>query len=113
MRIFMLAAALLAFLAAPVRARNDKGHMVVAELAYLRLTPEQRQAVTAILKQHPHWDEFLIAQRPDNVPEDQWAFWRAATWPDWVKHAHQQFNKPKVAQRRLSVCPAWLGRARD
>jgi len=29
---------------------------------------------------------------PNNVPEDQWAFWRAATWPDWVKHRHEQFN---------------------
>jgi hypothetical protein len=69
--------------------------MVVAELAYQRLSVEQRQEIAAILRLHPHWDEFLIAERPANVPEEQWAFWRAATWPDWVKHHHEQFNKPK------------------
>ena len=69
--------------------------MVVAELAYQRMTPAQRQAILAILRQHPHWDEYLIADRPENVPEEQWAFWRAATWPDWVKHHHEQFSHPK------------------
>ena len=29
------------------------------------------------------------------MPEDQWAFWQAATWPDWVKHYHEQFSHPK------------------
>ncbi len=68
--------------------------MVVAELAYQQLGPEQRQTIHAILRQHPHWDEYLVADRPDNVPEEQWAFWRAATWSDWVKHHHEQFSKP-------------------
>ena len=85
---------IVALLAGPARAWNDKGHMVVAELAYRRMTPGQRQAVVEILKQHPHWAEFLNADRPENVPEDQWAMWRAATWPDWVKHHHEQFSKP-------------------
>ena len=48
--------------------------MVVAELAYQQLGPEQRQTIHAILRQHPHWDEYLVADRPDNVPEEQWAF---------------------------------------
>ncbi len=26
------------------------------------------------------------------MPEDQWAFWLAAIWPDWVKQHHEQFS---------------------
>ena len=74
---------------------NDKGHMVVAELVCQRLSPEQCQAVVAMLSQHPHWNEYLIADRPENVPEEQWAFSHPATWPDWVKHHHEQFSHPK------------------
>ena len=107
MRSFVLAILLLALLlTTPSRAWNDTGHMVVAQLAWQRLTPEQRQAVTAILREHPHWREFLVTQRPDNVPEDQWAFWRAATWPDWVKHEHQQFNHPKWHYINIPFVPA-------
>jgi hypothetical protein len=95
MRSVILATVIVAALSVSAHAWNDTGHMVVAQLAYRRLTPEQRQAIAAILRQHPHWQEFLIAERPDNVPEDQWAFWRAATWPDWVKHHNEKFSHPK------------------
>ena len=74
MRNIALTTSVLAALCQPAFAWNDKGHMVVAELAYQRLTPAQRQAVRAILRQHPHWDEYLIADRPENVPEEQCAF---------------------------------------
>jgi hypothetical protein len=93
MRILLFALPFL--LSSTALAWNDKGHMVVAQLAYQRLTPAQRESVAGILRQHPHWQELLIAERPDNVPEDQWAFWRAATWPDWVKHHQEQFSHPK------------------
>lgn len=94
MRVMILAIIIGLCLARSASAWNDKGHMVVAELAYQQLSPEERQAAVAILRQHPHWDEFLIADRPSNVADEQWAFWRAATWPDWVKHHHEQFSKP-------------------
>ena len=45
MRVLILALALVALLCQPVAAWNNKGHMLVAQLAYQRLTPEQRQAV--------------------------------------------------------------------
>ncbi|HEY4308418.1 MAG TPA: S1/P1 nuclease [Pirellulales bacterium] len=78
--------------ASQAHAWNDMGHMVVAELAYQRLTPAQRDKIAAILQQHPHYKEFLAAERPAGVPEGQWAFWRAATWPDWVKHHQESFS---------------------
>lgn len=92
MRTSLLAAALLAVLSSPALAWNNKGHMVVARLAYLKLSPEERAAAYAILKKHPHYDEFLAAGRPHNVAEEEWVFWRAATWPDWVRSHHTELS---------------------
>jgi hypothetical protein len=94
MRALVFAFLLVVGLGRPVFAWDNTGHIIVAQLAYQRLSAEQRQAVATILKAHPHWQEFLIAGRPENVPEDQWAFWQASTWPDWVKQHHEQFSKP-------------------
>jgi S1/P1 Nuclease len=74
--------------AAPAPAWNDHGHMVVARLAWLQLTPQQRAKVGSILKHHPHYEEFLVKYRPNGFSEDEWEFLRAATWPDWVRDHH-------------------------
>jgi hypothetical protein len=70
------------------QAWNNTGHMVVARLAWLHLSPDEQQKVSAILKKHPHYGEFLKAGRPQNVDLNQWVFLKAATWPDWVKSHH-------------------------
>lgn len=69
----------------PVLAWNDKGHMVVARLAWKEMTEAERDKVFSILEKHPHFAEFLKAQRPANIPEKEWVFMRAATWSDWVR----------------------------
>lgn len=94
MRATVFALLLVAMFAQSAAAWDNTGHIVIAQLAWQRMSAEQRLAATNILKAHPHWQEFLIAGRPENVPEDQWAFWQAAVWPDWVKHHHEQFSKP-------------------
>lgn len=77
----------------PALAWNDKGHMVVARLAWNKLTEAQRASVVAILKKHPHYEEFLIAAKPDGITADEWAFMRAACWADWVRSHHaQEYN---------------------
>src|SRR5262249_54421446 len=69
---------------------NNTGHMVAARIAWQQLTPDQRNKALAILKQHPHYDEFLAADRPNGFSEDEWVFLRAATWSDWVRNHHKQ-----------------------
>jgi hypothetical protein len=64
---------------------NDKGHMVIARLAWKELTAAERTKAIRILGKHPHYQEFLAAKRPDSIPLDEWVFMRAATWPDWVR----------------------------
>ena len=64
---------------------NDTGHMTIALIAYRQLDQSQRQQVAQILKAHPHYQIYLSANRPDGVSEDEWAFVRAAAWPDFVR----------------------------
>ena len=86
---------LLLALSAPAFGWNEKGHLVTARLAWQQLTEGQRAKVTAVLKKHPHYEEYLIARKPEGFTEDEWAFMRAATWADWVRSHHkEQFDHP-------------------
>lgn len=64
---------------------NDLGHITVAQIAFRQLSGDERLAVVAILKQHPHFDTYF--RKPDglDVPDDEWLFMRAATWCDYVR----------------------------
>lgn len=64
---------------------NSTGHMTVALIAYRRLSDEQRSQLAAILKSHPHYKLFLLDGKPDKVSDGEWAFLKAATWPDFVR----------------------------
>ena len=59
--------------------------MTVALIAYRQLDDAQKQEVAAILRQHPHFRLYLTAHVPDGVNADEWAFLKAATWPDFVR----------------------------
>jgi hypothetical protein len=95
MRIPVLAISLVVLVCSTAVAWNNKGHMVVARLAYLKLSEEDRAAVNQILKKHPHYEEFLSDDKPTNVSEQEWVFWRAATWPDWIKIRYPKLSHPK------------------
>lgn len=64
---------------------NDIGHITVARIAFSRLTVDERLAVDNILRQHPHYDIYF--KKPDglDVPADEYAFLRAATWSDFIR----------------------------
>jgi S1/P1 Nuclease len=86
MRIFAAVAMLTMFLFCPIAdAWNETGHMTVALIAYRQLSDHQKQQIATILKQHPHYALFLNKDVPDGVNVDEWAFVKAATWPDWVR----------------------------
>ncbi len=75
------------------RAWNDTGHMTVTELAWRAMSSSERNAVTQLLQQHPHYDELLNKNIPSNADPAEWIFLRASTWPDMVrppKAAHIQ-----------------------
>ncbi|HEY1684091.1 MAG TPA: S1/P1 nuclease [Tepidisphaeraceae bacterium] len=69
----------------PVWAWNFTGHMSIGLLAWQKMDDATRQKVTEILKHHPHYKIYLSADVPQGVSVDEWAFIRAASWPDWVR----------------------------
>ena len=80
---------------------HDNGHMTVARIAYLGLDDRQKAQVAKLLKAHPHYALFLSQDRPPDVPEIEWAFMRAATWPDWVRPPWREGapRTPEVMER--------------
>jgi hypothetical protein len=80
-----VAVCLAALLTYPAYGWNDTGHMVVAYIAYQKLTPETRTRVDDLLKLNPmyaSWTRGVSANRKGVI-----AFVRAATWPDCIKSA--------------------------
>lgn len=85
------------FATSPVLAWNDAGHMVVARIAWLRLTESQRQAVFARMKAHPHFETSLVSNRPEHATDAEWAFMRASTWSDYIRPP-KSMSKEAVAE---------------
>ena len=74
-------------LALPARAWNNVGHRTVAELVWRQMDDGERQAASELLRQHPHYKQYLAADVPAGVGTDEWVFLTAAVWPDWVRPA--------------------------
>jgi hypothetical protein len=100
----LVAVLALALLPAPALAWNEHGHMVVARLAWGQLNADQRAKVVAILKNHPHFTEYLSARKPAAFDEDEWVFMRAATWSDWVR-GKREFDRPTWHYVNYPVVP--------
>jgi hypothetical protein len=64
---------------------NAVGHYLVAKVAFARLNEQERQKVIDILKEHPHYQAYLSADKPEGVSQEEWIFMRAAVWCDWVR----------------------------
>jgi len=94
---------LLAALVFPSRALawNPAGHMAIASIAYDELSPSRRQALVALLREHPRFaEDFKAVMPPDLTPEqlDRWIFMRASVWPDVARGIQgpdqQVYNRP-------------------
>jgi hypothetical protein len=73
---------------------HSRGHMTVALIAYRQLEKSEQKKIRDILKEHPHFEEFLIANKPADATMEEWMVMQAATWPDWVRshHTDEIFN---------------------
>ena len=78
-------AALFIALTESAQAWNDAGHMLIARISWLRMTPDQRAKVSDVLKKHPHYESYLTDKCPPDVPREEWAFLKAATWSDYIR----------------------------
>jgi S1/P1 Nuclease len=73
-------------ISAPAAAWDGFGHMEVAAVAWSKLTPAVRARAAELLRLNPMHHR-LVADAPP-AQRDQFAFIRAATWPDLIKHTH-------------------------
>jgi hypothetical protein len=85
----------------PALAWNDTGHRLIAEVAWADMTPAARSRFSDILRQHPRYQQDLLADVPDGMAgadQDRYAFGLAAAWPDAVRSQanpmHAAFNHP-------------------
>ena len=84
---FMVAAVVLCALL-PTRslAWNFVGHEVITRIAWDQLTPDAKQQVRQIIRQHPAWNADLLKHMPDDFgDQDLYAFLVAASWPDVIR----------------------------
>ncbi|MBK1660181.1 S1/P1 nuclease [Paracraurococcus ruber] len=70
-------------LAAPALAWDATGHMLVAAIAYDRLTPAARARADALLRRNPDYESWTAGLPPSGRARA--AFLQAATWPDDIK----------------------------
>jgi len=66
------------------------GHMLVAAIAWQKLTPPVKAEVTRLLKENPNYDDWIQGVAAADV--DEVAFITAATWPDFIKGADGYSN---------------------
>lgn len=81
----LLLALLLAAFARPAWAWNEVGHLTIARIAWEQLDATQREAVTSVLRQHPHCEQLLLKDRPQEATPEEWMFLRAASWADYIR----------------------------
>lgn len=63
---------------------NGAGHMMVAAVAYEKLSPAAHARVTSLLQLNPDYPRWIEHTSRDE--RDEIAFVMAATWPDQIKH---------------------------
>jgi hypothetical protein len=97
----LLAALVVVSLCAPTTARawHSSGHMAIARIAWKQMSDAERVYYGNLLKKHPHYDAYLAAERPADVPEVEWAFMRAAVWGDWVRGPYT--GAPNAEQKAI------------
>lgn len=104
MRRVLVCLVLVLFSASNVLAWGVHGHRVVASIAFRRLDVAHRDAVVAILKEHPRFQQEFDEAMPANIEgagiatKNEWLFQQAALWPDIARDYHgnlrEKFHRP-------------------
>ena len=84
-KILLLVGAILALTHWEGLAWNHSGHMIVAELAWRNLDSTERETISKLLREHPHYALLLATNVPARVDTNEWAFLKASFWPDMVR----------------------------
>lgn len=89
MKRILLLALLVAAVPLSSYAWGHQGHRTVAAIAYNQLSPPERESIKAILQHHPFYEEYwrpaYKTHHPQGMTFEEFAFIRAAGWPDDVR----------------------------
>jgi hypothetical protein len=106
MRLFRFVIAILTF-ALPAAAWNFSGHWIIAEIAYERLTPQARMRVDELIRRHPDFKMFVDGSPADPVAVSQYAFVRAASWPDQIRGDVRFYDETQADPHPTPLLPGF------
>jgi S1/P1 Nuclease len=79
----VLVAAALVLVSASASAWNNRGHMMVAAVAWDQLEETTQERAIDLLKRNPNYDDWI--KGVPKADQDKTAFMKAATWPDFIR----------------------------
>ncbi len=88
---------------------NNRGHMLVAAVAWGKMSPATRTKVNALLKQYPLYPQWVAGVPAASRPVT--AFLKAATWPDIIKGRMCKLNTDPQPTPPNSGDNVWHGAA--
>jgi len=109
-RLTSLAAALL--LALPASAWNFTGHLIIAEIAYERLTPQARARVDQMIQDHPDYSGIFTqgaagVTKDDPAARARYAFIHAAPWPDMLRGDMRFYDEASADAHPTPLLPGF------
>jgi hypothetical protein len=106
MRLLRFVVAILT-LALPAGAWNFSGHWIVAQIAYERLTPFARARVDELIRRHPDFQTFSHPSPAEPVTVSQYAFVRAASWPDQILSDSRFYDETRAEAQPTPILPGF------
>jgi hypothetical protein len=94
MRRTILALFLVLVAPAVALAWNDRGHMMVAAIAWDHLGPSAKARAAELLMLNPSYGKWVQSVPEEDV--DEIAFVKAATWPDFIKRSSDYINDGQI-----------------
>lgn len=98
MRKLVLLALLIFAIPLTSLAWNRRGHQAASAIAYARLSQNDKEKAIAILKYHPwynsEWRTEYQQSHPPNMSFENYAFIRAAAWPDDIRNNPAFHHRP-------------------
>lgn len=107
---WLLTALTLLTAAFPAWAWNAAGHRLIAVVAWQQLSPPARQAITAILTNHPDSHRWIATAREADLGFAYFA--EASIWPDTIRNDPRFFDERREAATPLLAGFAEMGQHR-
>src|SRR4051812_45129253 len=87
---------------------NETGHRIIAAIAYDNLTPQARDRVDTLLRQHPDYETILTKNAPsDAAGKARAAFLTASSWPDMLRSDPRFYDESRAGVQPTAKLPGF------